>query len=177
MRVLDQRQRAAARVFALAFALLTFCAASALARVRPRRQAQQQQGEQPPTPSARGAAEAESLLSQLGLTPEQVARMREIREQSVPQARELSRRLAQARRALDEAIYSDTPDEALVEQRVREVADAQAALVRLRAQTELRVRGVLTPEQLQTFRVLRERARARQRLERRMNRRGRPGRQ
>jgi Spy/CpxP family protein refolding chaperone len=60
---------------------------------------------------------------------------------------------------------------------VREAADAQAALIRLRAQTELRVRGVLTPEQLQTFRVLRERARVRQRLERRMNRRGGPGRQ
>jgi len=96
--------------------------------------------------------------------------MREIREQSVPQARELTRRLNQARRALDESIYSDATDEALVEQRAREFSEAQAALVRLRAQTELRVRRVLTPEQLQTFRDLRVSARRQQRIQRRLER-------
>ncbi len=96
--------------------------------------------------------------------------MREIREQSVPQAQSLTRRLNQARRALDESIYSDALDEALVEQRVREVAEAQAAVVRNRAQTELRVRRVLTPEQLQTFRDLRLRARQQKRIERRLER-------
>src|SRR3712207_8417635 len=50
-------------------------------------------------------------------------------------------------RSLDESIYSDALDESLVEQRAREVSEAHAALVRLRAQTELRVRRVLTPEQ------------------------------
>src|ERR1043166_6928698 len=48
-----------------------------------------------------------SLLGQLNLSPEQTAQMRSIQSESVPQARALNQRLNQARRALDEAIYSD----------------------------------------------------------------------
>lgn len=103
------------------------------------------------------------LLMRLNLTPEQRGRLRQIRRQSEPEARALGRRLREARRALDEAVYSDHVDESVVEQRTRELAEAQAAVVRLRAQTELRVRRVLTPEQLQTFRGLRQEA-LRQRL-------------
>jgi len=158
MKPSTQSPRAAlARGFALA--LLLVCAPHALAQ-----NASQQPSEEAP------ATDAASLLSQLNLTAAQVAQMREIREQSVPQARELTRRLNQARRALDESIYSDALDESLVEQRAREVSEAHAALVRLRAQTELRVRRVLTPEQLQTFRYLRISARRQQRIRRRLER-------
>lgn len=111
-----------------------------------------------------------SLLGQLNLSPEQVAQMRAIQSEQVPQAKALNQRLNQARRALDEAIYSDAVDETLIEQRARDVAEAQAALVRLRAQTELRVRRVLTPEQLQTFRRLRFEALREQRQLRREQR-------
>lgn len=163
MRTLTHGQRAAV-ICGSALALLLLCAPHARAQNAARQQ-------QPPpseeTPAADGPA---SLLSQLNLTAAQVAQMREIREQSVPQARELTRRLNQARRALDESIYSDSLDEAAVERRAREVSEAQAALVRLRAQTELRVRRVLTPEQLQTFRDLRISARRQQRIQRRLER-------
>ena len=111
-----------------------------------------------------------ALLKQLNLSPDQIAQVRAIQSENVPQARTLNQRLNQARRALDEAIYSDTVDEALIEQRARDVADAQAALVRLRAQTELRVRRVLTPEQLQTFRQLHQQALIEQRRQRREQR-------
>ena len=160
MRTLNERTRVAA-LCGFAFALLLLCSPYALAQ----NATPQQPSEE--APAADGAA---ALLSQLNLTPAQVAQMREIREQSVPQAQALTRRLNQARRALDEAIYSDTLDEALVEQRAREVAEAQAEVVRNRAQTELRVRRVLTPEQLQTFRELRFRARREQRIQRRLER-------
>ncbi|MFL6284884.1 MAG: Spy/CpxP family protein refolding chaperone [Pyrinomonadaceae bacterium] len=160
MRTLTDRLRVVAlRGFALA--LLILCSTSAFA---------QSAAQQQPTEEAPAADAAASLLSQLNLTAAQVSQMREIREQSVPQALTLTRRLNQARRALDESIYSDALDEALVEQRVREVAEAQAAVVRNRAQTELRVRRVLTPEQLQTFRDLRNRARRQKRMERRLER-------
>lgn len=158
MRTSIKRSRAALTCgFALALLLLFASHARAQNATR----------QQPPDEAP--AADA-SLLSELNLTAAQVTQMREIREQSVPQARELTRRLNQARRALDESIYSDTADEALVEQRAREVSEAQAALVRLRAQTELRVRRVLTPEQLQTFRDLRINARREQRIRRRLER-------
>lgn len=160
MRTTTERLRAAL-MCGFALALLTLCAPHTSAQ-----NATQQQ----PSEEAPAAADAASLLSELNLTAAQVTQMREIREQSVPQARELTRRLNQARRALDESIYSDTADEALVEQRAREVSEAQAAVVRLRAQTELRVRRVLTPEQLQTFRDLRINARRQQRIRRRLER-------
>ena len=159
MRTLTQSSRAAV-LCGFAIALLLICAPHALAQNAARQ----------PSEEAAAADGAASLLSQLNLSAAQVERMREIREQSVPQAKELTRRLNQARRALDESIYADAPDEALVEQRAREVTEAQAALVRLRAQTELRVRRVLTPEQLQTFRDLRISARRQKRIERRLER-------
>ena len=163
MRTLNARLRAATLC---GFAVLIFLfAPHALAQNAAPQQPPPQQPEE-----AQPADAAASLLSQLNLTPAQVAQMREIREQSVPQAQALTRRLNQARRALDESIYADAADEALVEQRAREVSEAQAAVVRLRAQTELRVRRVLTPEQLQTFRDLRNRARREKRIERRLER-------
>ena len=109
-----------------------------------------------------GGGRGGSLMRHLNLTPEQRRRLREIRSQGEPEARGLARRVRLARRALDEAIYADASDEALVEQRVRELSDAQAALLRLRALTELKVGRILTPEQLQAFRELRRRAQHRQ---------------
>ena len=116
---------------------------------------------EPPPARRRAQRPRPELLARLNLRPEQMAQLREIRRESEAEARTLTRRLRLARRALDEAIYADAVDEAAVEERARVVAGAQAALVRLRAQTELRVRRVLTPEQLQTFRQLRQRARRR----------------
>jgi len=95
---------------------------------------------------------------------------RSIREQSEPELRDLARRLRLARRALDEAVYADAADEALVEQRSRELAVLQNLLTHARAMTELKVRRVLTDEQLRRFRNLRRQAQRRQMLQRRMNR-------
>ncbi|MCA1632637.1 MAG: Spy/CpxP family protein refolding chaperone [Acidobacteria bacterium] len=126
-----------------------------------------QEGSTQPGRPGRGGA---NLLLQLNLTPEQLTQLRDIRAQSEQQARALTRRLNMARRALDEAIYADDLNETLIEDRARELAAAQAALVRLRAQTELRVRRVLTAGQLQSFRDLRQSARLRQREQRRLER-------
>jgi Spy/CpxP family protein refolding chaperone len=110
------------------------------------------------------------LVRRLNLSREQRQRLREIRRRSEPELRELARRLRRARAALDEAIYADAADDALVEQRSRELSAAQSALTLLRAADELKVRRVLTAEQLQLFRGLRREAQRRQTLQRRMNR-------
>ena len=153
-----------------AFALFTFSAHAAHAQTTAPTQQQQPAQQQEGAAAQVNPGDPVSLLGQLNLSQEQIGQMRAIQGESVPQARELTRRLNQARRALDEAIYSDTVDESLIEQRARDVAEAQAALVHLRAQTELRVRRVLTPEQLQTFRDLRQQVRREQRLQRQLNR-------
>jgi Spy/CpxP family protein refolding chaperone len=119
----------------------------------------------------RRQADAAGLLLQLNLTPEQRAQLVEIRRQSIPEGQALTRRLNQARRALDEAIYADQVDEALIEELARQVGSAQSAVARMRALTELKVRRVLTPEQLGLFRQLRREAFIRQRLGRRGGRR------
>ncbi len=138
-----------------------------------------QQDAPPPTVGQQGAGRqgrrtGNALMKRLNLTPEQRVSLREIRRQSEPEARELTRRVRQARRALDEAIYADTLDEALVEQRARELSAAQAALTGLRASTELKVRRVLTAEQLRLFRDLRRQAQQRLMLERRLSRKAPP---
>ncbi len=149
--------------------LLLFLAATpARAQGQDARPDEPQEGEARPQ---RPRAEGVNLLRRLNLTPEQHTQLREIRQQSVPQERVFMRRLNAARRALDEAIYADEVSDAIVEERAREMSQAQAALVRLRAQTELRVRRVLNAEQLRSFRDLRQRARLRQRTQRRLERR------
>jgi len=142
-----------AAVFAAALLLLALSGSL----TRPSFAQEQPPAEQPG--AARRARRGPDLLARLSLSAEQLQQLREIRRESEAEARALVRRLRLARRALDEAIYADALDERAVEDRAREVARAQEALVRLRAQTELRVRRVLTPEQLQTFRDLRQRAR------------------
>lgn len=93
----------------------------------------------------------------LGLTPEQMSRIREIRERHRAERQSAHQRLVQARRALDQAIYADEVNEGEVERLARELAEAQGAEVRLRAATELSIRRVLTAEQLNTFRAIRMR--------------------
>ncbi|MDT5262774.1 MAG: periplasmic protein CpxP/Spy [Acidobacteriota bacterium] len=113
-----------------------------------------------------------NLMQQLNLTPEQRAQLREIRNQDEPETRALTRRMRLARRALEEAIYSDASNEELIQQRTHELSDAQAALVQHRAATELKVRRILTNEQLQSFRNLRQEAQRRQQMQRRQRRNG-----
>ncbi|HVG34647.1 MAG TPA: Spy/CpxP family protein refolding chaperone [Pyrinomonadaceae bacterium] len=115
-----------------------------------------------PTPGARdgvGGRRGDPLRA-LNLSPDQLREIRAIREQNREEWRAVRLRLAEAHRALDEAIYADQINEALIEERAREVGAAQAAVARMRAVTELRIRRVMTPEQLNTLRTMREQARA-----------------
>lgn len=135
--------------------------------------------QEPPPPHEGGPPDARprdvaGLLRSLNLTPEQVEQLRALREQHQAEARPLMRRLGQARRALDEAIFADALDENLIRERAREASEAQAALLRLNTLAEVRVRRVLTAEQLQRFRDLRRQAQARQRLRRQLRRDGQP---
>ncbi|HEX8136616.1 MAG TPA: Spy/CpxP family protein refolding chaperone [Pyrinomonadaceae bacterium] len=97
-------------------------------------------------------------LRALNLTPDQLQQIRAIREESKEEWRATRQRVAEAHRALDEVIYSDNGSEALIEERARAVGAAQAAVARLRALTELKIRRVLTAEQLSTLRSMRQQA-------------------
>ena len=97
-------------------------------------------------------------IRQLNLTPEQREQIRSIREQNKTERAAITERVREANRALETELDSDNPDEAVVEQRVRDVAAAQAAALRMRILTEVRIRRVLTPEQRIILRSLQQQA-------------------
>lgn len=155
------------------FMALMACALLLLAIFSPSNVLAQEEQGPPPRGEAEGRPNSPEgdLVRQLNLTPEQIGKIRAIREGNREMRRQVMQRIRAARMALDRAIYVENADEAVIEQRSRELAEAQGAQIRLQAMTELGVRRILTPEQLQTFLSLRERAEN----ERRGRRRREPG--
>jgi Spy/CpxP family protein refolding chaperone len=109
------------------------------------------------------------LIRQLNLTPEQREQIRSIREDKKAERVEVNQRLRDANVALEAALDADLPDEAVIDQRVRDLATAQAAVMRMRLSTEIRIRRVLNPEQRALLRSLQRQARDLQRERRLAN--------
>src|ERR1700716_3920663 len=68
-------------------------------------------------------------IRQLNLSPEQREQIRSIRENNKAERAAIKDHLEDANRALEEALNAETPDEAVVEQRLRDVATAQASVM------------------------------------------------
>ena len=100
----------------------------------------------------------EQMLRPLNITPDQEQRIQAIYAELAEERQGATRRLRLAHRALSEAIQSPSPDEALIEQRSKEVADAQATTIRLRSLTEARILQVLTQDQRVKLRQLQAQA-------------------
>lgn len=94
-------------------------------------------------------------IEQLRLTPDQRQAVRRIMAESRDERQSTNRRLREANVALDQALDAEPTDESLVEQRINELATAQAAQLRLRIHTEMKIRRILRPEQIATLRRLR----------------------
>ena len=94
-------------------------------------------------------------IEQLRLTPDQRQAVRQIVADTRLERQSTNRRLREANVALDQALDAEPTDENLVEQRINEVATAQAAQLRMRIHTEMKIRRILRPEQLATLRRLR----------------------
>jgi Spy/CpxP family protein refolding chaperone len=96
----------------------------------------------------------------LNFSPEQIQKIRAINAELKDQRQEANVKLRRAQRALADAIESPTPNETLIDQRSREVAEAQATTIRLRSLTEARILQVMTPEQRVRLREMRQRNQA-----------------
>jgi Spy/CpxP family protein refolding chaperone len=94
-------------------------------------------------------------IEQLRLTPDQRQAIRRIVAENKNERQMNNRRVREANMALDQALDIEPPDENLIEQRINELTSAQAAQLRLRIQTEIKIRRILRPEQLATLRRLR----------------------
>lgn len=109
-------------------------------------------------PDGQQQAPTDPIL-QLNLSAEQRQKIRTIREQTKAERAANNERLRETNQALETALDADNPDEAVLEQKVREAAAAQSAAMRMRILTEVRIRRVLTLEQLGILRTLRQQAR------------------
>lgn len=110
-------------------------------------------------PEAPQRMRVQDPIRELNLSPEQREKIRAIREQLRDERAAINQRLRETNWALDTALDADNPDEALLEQLMRDVAAAQAANMRMRILSEVKIRRVLTAEQLVTLRQLRRTAR------------------
>ena len=92
-------------------------------------------------------AQAPNLQTELSLRPEQIQKWRalnrELREQEVTGVQ----KVRQAKFALSEAMESPNPNEEVIKQRAKELADAQSAMTQLQALRQARVLQILDPEQ------------------------------
>jgi Spy/CpxP family protein refolding chaperone len=98
-----------------------------------------------------------NIMRQLGLNPEQMQQLRQYNQRRRPLMEAAQLRFREANRRLDEAIYADQLNEAEVHERIKEVQLAQAELIKVRSISELSIRKILTPDQLNRFRRLRQR--------------------
>ena len=94
-------------------------------------------------------------IEQLRLAPEQRQRIRMILSENKDERQSINRRVREANVLLDQALDADPTNENLIEQRINDLAAAQAAQMRMRIHTEMKIRRELTPEQLATLRRLR----------------------
>jgi|SRR5215204_3636961 len=101
------------------------------------------------------AVQPPDVSEQLRLTPDQVRRIREIQRDTKDERQTIGIRMRQSNRALQDALDADVLDENLVEQRLQDFAAAQTAQLRLRIQTELKIRRLLNSAQLARWRDLR----------------------
>ncbi|HKG23800.1 MAG TPA: Spy/CpxP family protein refolding chaperone [Blastocatellia bacterium] len=107
----------------------------------------------------------QQIMRAIGLRPEQVTRMSEIRRSFDDEIIASGRRIRETRRALDRAIMSERFDQELFDRYAEEHAKAQADNVRLQARIRAQIRGVLTPEQVIRFNELERKLRREKRSE------------
>lgn len=115
---------------------------------------QEPQDEQGPPPER--PMEHMNILRDLGLSQDQVRQMRLINQDVRTKRQTARKRMNEASRNLDQAVYADTVDDALITQQLKEFQNAQGEMAKVNFENELAIRKVLTPEQLVRFREIRQ---------------------
>jgi Spy/CpxP family protein refolding chaperone len=111
-------------------------------------------GGQAAVPAANQQRLRQEILRQIGLTPDQQARMQSVRQNHDDELIASGRRVRQARRALNQAIMAEHFDEAEVDRLAEDLGNAQKAQIKLNAKIRAEQRLVLTPEQLTRLKLI-----------------------
>ena len=122
-----------------------------------------------------GGPQAGGLRAELGLSPEQSTQLDKIRAGARKLAIRHRADVSIARIELEELMNAPTVDQKAIDAKVKAISDLQAAQLRARIDERLAVRRVLTPEQQEKMKELRQRRGARPAGAWRERRPGRPG--
>ncbi|HJQ68693.1 MAG TPA: Spy/CpxP family protein refolding chaperone [Blastocatellia bacterium] len=101
------------------------------------------------------------LFSQLDLTDAQKAQIKQIHEDSREQLRPLAEQIRAKRHEIRQAQQSGSADEALIRQKLTEIAPLEAKMMAERARIHEQTLSVLTPEQRTKLEQLREQFKSR----------------
>ena len=113
--------------------------------------------------------QAPNLQTELALTPDQIQKWRALNQELRPQEVAGNLKVREAKRALADAMEAPTPNEGLIKQRAKELADAQSAMTQLQALRQARVLQILTPDQRIKLKEIRERNQAARRANQQQN--------
>lgn len=134
---------------------------------------------QEPGPARRegrmGRPDSAAIQAELGLSAEQAAQLKKLRDEGRKQAIRQHADLAIARIELEEAMDAPSVDEKLVAARVKAVSDLEASSLQARTSQRLAMRRLLTPEQQEKMKQLRRQGRLERAGARQDRRSGRPG--
>ena len=127
--------------------------------------------QQPPTqdPTQMQTTQAPNLQAELGLTPDQIQKWRALNQELRPQEVAGNMKVREAKRALADAMEAPTPNEDLIKQRAKELADAQSTMTQLQALRQARVLQILSPEQRVKLRDIQKKIREQNQALRRGN--------
>jgi protein CpxP len=101
--------------------------------------------------------ENERVKTALGLTEEQVGRLRQIAVETEKSAVKTRAELAVRRIELRELLRADKPDREAVMKKVEEISDLRGQIMKQYVESMLALKTVLTPEQQQKLRAFRAR--------------------
>jgi Spy/CpxP family protein refolding chaperone len=135
---------------------IIFILAATLVSVQAQTATQQPQTQDP---TQTQTTQAPNLQAELGLTPDQIQKWRALNQELRPSEVAGNMKVREAKRALADAMEAPTPNEDLIKQRAKELADAQSAMTQLQALRQARVLQILTPEQRVKLREIREKNR------------------
>lgn len=114
------------------------------------------QNGEPPSGANEFASARPNLLQELGLSRDQIQQLRQINREWNPRRQKAQRDFQEAKRNLDEAIYLDESNEAVINQRKEAVKFAHSELINTQTTMQTMIRKVLTNDQLAKFRQLRQ---------------------
>lgn len=103
----------------------------------------------------RNPYESRLLAAALGLTEDQQTRIRQVYRQHGLTMASAFKDMRARRFALDEALFSDEFNEATVNQRAKDLAEAQTQLLMIQTKVQSQLRQILTTDQLHKFMELR----------------------